>query len=624
MNCTRLAAALLLAFASPAALAATADQIWTGGPILTMNDQAIRAEAIAVADGKILAVGSRADVMRTRGPQTRMIDLKGRTMVPGFIDPHGHMVVGGLQALSANLLAPPDGKVTDIASLLQTLRDWIAANKAAVDKTQLIIGFGYDQATLKEHRHPTREELDTVSRDIPIVLVHQSAHFGTFNSKALEIAGITAASKDPPGGVIQRKEGSQEPNGVLEELAFANAAFKLLPRVGPNGMEVFAREGAKLWARYGYTTAEEGKAVPDVAKLLRKIADEGGFEIDVVAYVDALTDRDYIVANHSRTYSNRFRVGGAKLTIDGALQGFTGWRDRPYYKPVGNFPEGYSGYPSATAEQVFASVDWAAQNKVQIIVHANGERASDMLIAAHSATQGRFPEAQALRPVLIHGQAQRKDQVDSYKRLGVIPSLFPMHTYYWGDWHLEHVFGPVDGQNISPTGWVRERDMIFTTHHDAPVAFPDSMRVLDATVTREARGSQRILGPQHRVDVLTALKAMTIWAAYQKFEEGTKGSLESGKLADFAILSRDPTTGDPRTIDTIKVTETVKEGKTIFRLAAGEQSAAAPANITPLLKILTAAGAVDAHGHAHAEGDECPGEATAVLAAMLAGGPGGK
>jgi hypothetical protein len=624
MNCTRLAAALLLAFASPAALAATADQIWSGGPILTMNDQAMRAEAIAVADGKILAVGSRADVMRTRGPQTRMIDLKGRTMVPGFIDPHGHMVVGGLQALSANLLAPPDGKVTDIASLLQTLRDWIAANKAAVDKTQLIIGFGYDQATLKEHRHPTREELDTVSRDIPIVLVHQSAHFGTFNSKALEIAGITAASKDPPGGVIQRKEGSQEPNGVLEELAFAGSALKLLPRVGANGMEVFAREGAKMWARYGYTTAEEAKSIPEVANLLKGIADQGGFDIDVVTYVDVLSDRDYIVANHSRTYSNRFRVGGAKLTIDGALQGFTGWRDRPYYKPVGNFPEGYSGYPSATAEQVFASVDWAAQNKVQIIVHANGERASDMLIAAHSATQGRFPEAQALRPVLIHGQAQRKDQVDSYKRLGVIPSLFPMHTYYWGDWHLEHVFGPVDGQNISPTGWVRERDMIFTTHHDAPVAFPDSMRVLDATVTREARGSQRILGPQHRVDVLTALKAMTIWAAYQKFEEGTKGSLESGKLADFAILSRDPTTGDPRTIDTIKVTETVKEGKTIFRLAAGEQSAAAPANITPLLKILTAAGAVDAHGHAHAEGDECPGEATAVLAAMLAGGPGGK
>lgn len=601
-----------------AAHAQPADRIWSGGPILTMNDAAMRAEAIAEAGGRIVAVGPKAEVMKLKGPKTEIIDLKGRTMVPGFIDPHGHMVVGGLQALSANLLAPPDGKVTDIPALLQTLRDWIAANRAAVDKTQLIVGFGYDQATLKEHRPPTREELDTVSKDIPIVLLHQSAHFGVLNSKALEIAGVTAASKDPPGGVIQRKEGSQEPNGVLEELAFATAALKLLPRVGANGMEVFAREGAKMWARYGYTTAEEGKSIPQIADLLKKIAGEGGFDIDVVTYVDALSDRAYIEANHSRTYTNRFRVGGAKLTIDGALQGFTGWRDRPYYKPVGNFPEGYSGYPSATAEQVFGSVEWAARNKVQIIVHANGERASDMLIAAHTATQARNPGAQALRPVLIHGQAQREDQVESYKRLGVIPSLFPMHTYYWGDWHLAHVFGPVDAQNISPAGWVRKRDMIFTTHHDAPVALPDSMRVLDATVTREARGSGRVLGPEHRVDVLTALKAMTIWAAYQKFEESTKGSLEPGKLADFAILARDPTTGDPTTIDAIKVTETVKEGKTIFRLAPGRQAEALPANITPLLQVLAAGSS----GHNHADGGDCPGDATAVLEAMLSGSAG--
>jgi predicted amidohydrolase YtcJ len=607
-----LATAALLT--SGGAHAQSADRIWSGGPILTMDDKAMRAEAIAESGGKIVAVGPRAEVMKLKGPKTEMIDLKGRTLLPGFVDAHGHMVVGGLQALSANLLAPPDGKVTDIPSLLQTMRDWIAANRAAVDKTQLIIGFGYDQASLKEQRAPTRDELDTVSKDIPIMLVHQSAHFGAFNSKALEVAGITAASKDPAGGVIQRKDGSQEPNGVLEELAFAGAAFKLFPRIGPNGMEVFAREGAKMWTRYGYTTAEEGKAIPDVAKMLRKMADQGAFDIDVVAYVDALSDRNYIVANQSRTYTNGFRIAGAKLTIDGALQGFTGWRDRPYYKPVGDFPAGYSGYPSATAEQVFDSVDWAAKNKVQIIVHANGERASDLLIAAHSAAQAHYPGSQALRPVLIHGQAQRMDQVDGFKRLGVIPSLFPMHTYYWGDWHLDHVFGPVDGANISPTGWVRDRDMIFTTHHDAPVAFPDSMRVLDATVTREARGSGRVLGPDQRVDVITALKAMTIWAAYQKFEEDTKGSLAVGKLADFAILSRDPTTGDPRTIDTIKVTETVKEGKTIFRLQPGKQAEATPANIGPLLQVL-ASGNVP---HDHPDGSECL-DAVAVLTNMLGG-----
>jgi hypothetical protein len=455
------------------------------------------------------------------------------------------------------------------------MREWIAANKDAVEKTQLIIGFGYDQATLKELRHPTRDELDAISKDIPIMLVHQSAHFGAVNSKALEVAGITAATKDPAGGVIRRKPDSQEPNGVLEELAFASLAFKLLPRVGPNGLEVFAREGAKMWARYGYTTAEEGKAMPDIAKLLKRMANEGAFQIDVVAYVDALTDREYIVANQSRIYTNRFRVGGAKLTIDGALQGFTAWRDKPYYKPVGDFPPGYSGYPSATAEQVMDSVRWASQEKVQLIAHANGERASDLLIAAHTAARARFPEGAALRPVLIHGQAQREDQVESYKQLGVMPSLFPMHTYYWGDWHLDHTVGPADGANLSPTGWVRKRGMIFTTHHDAPVAFPDSMRVLDATVTRQARGSGRIVGPDQRVDVITALKAMTIWAAYQKFEEKNKGSLEVGKLADMVILSTDPTAIDPTKIDEIKVTETIKEGKTIFRLDAQEQRKAA-------------------------------------------------
>jgi predicted amidohydrolase YtcJ len=146
----------------------------------------------------------------------------------------------------------------------------------------------------------------------------------------------------------------------------------------------------------------------------------------------------------------------------------------------------------------------------------------------------------------------------------VFPSLFPMHTFYWGDWHRDRTVGPVNADNISPTGWLVEREMMFSSHHDAPVAFPDSMRILDATVTRRSRSGD-ILGPRHRVDVLTGLKAMTIWPAYQHFEEDTKGSLEVGKLADFAILSADPTAVDPETLDTIRVMETIKEGKTIFR-----------------------------------------------------------
>ncbi len=552
--------------ATTAVLAQSADQIWSGGPILTIDDAAPRAEAIAVREGRILAVGSREQVLKHRGPQTREIDLQGHALLPGFVDAHGHVVMGGLQGLSANLLAPPDGHVTDLASLQQSLRDWIAANAATVEQTRLVIGFGYDNAQLAEQRHPTRDELDAVSSDVAILIIHQSGHLAVLNSKALAIAGISAATPDPEGGVIQRRQGSDEPNGVLEELAMFAALFKIMPAIGPEGFKTFARAGAELWARFGFTTAQEGRSSPDTVQTLREVAAEGGLAIDVVTYPDILINRDFIKAQVSPKYEQRLRVGGAKLTIDGSPQGFTAWRDQPYYKPVGNYPPGYSGYAAATAQQVFDAVQWASANGIQLLTHANGERAMDLLIAAQRAAEARVPAARDLRPVLIHGQFARADQLDDFKTLGVIPSLFPMHTFYWGDWHLQHTVGPEQGQNISPTGWVLERGMIFTTHHDAPVAFPDSMRVLDATVTRRARGSGVVVGPQHRVDVMTALKAMTLWPAYQHFEESSKGSLEVGKLADFVILSADPTAVDPETLDTLKVTETIKEGRTIYRL----------------------------------------------------------
>jgi predicted amidohydrolase YtcJ len=614
-----------IAIASPVVAQQTADSIWSGGHILTMNDKAMRAEAVAVANGKILAVGKRSEVMKLKGPATQLVDLKGQTLVPGFVDAHGHIVVGGLQALSANLLAPPDGKVQDIASLQQTLRDWVQKNAAAVEKVKVIIGFGYDNSQLKELRHPTKEELDAVSKDIPVLIVHQSGHLATVNSAMLKEMGYDSTTKDPAGGVIQRKAGTTEPNGTLEETALFAAAPVVLGRVGPEGMKMFAREGAKLWARFGYTTAEEGRATPQVVEIMKQVAAEGGFANDVNTYPDVLIDRAFIKANQSPTYTNRFRVAGAKLTIDGSPQGFTAWRDKPYYKPVGNYPEGYSGYAAASAEDVMGAVQWASENGIQVIAHANGERASDLLIAAHRAAQARFPKAQDLRPVLIHGQFLREDQLDSFKALGVIPSLFPMHTFYWGDWHLDHTVGPEAGQNISPTGWALKRGMIFSSHHDAPVAFPDSMRVLDATVTRRARGSGRIVGPDQRVDVITALKAMTIWPAYHHFEEATKGSLEPGKLADFAILSKDPTAVEPTTIADIKVTETIKDGKTIFTLKASGK-AEAPANITPLLMALAGGTAHDPGegAHDHAPGEGCPSDAMLRLVEAMAAGPAGR
>jgi predicted amidohydrolase YtcJ len=170
----------------PQTVAQTADLIYHNGAIITVNDALPKAEAVAVLNGRILAVGKKAVVLKTKGESTRLIDLNGRTMLPGFVDAHGHVMGGGLQALSANLLAPPDGEVKDIPSLQQTVRDWIAANKVEVDKIQLVVGFGYDNAQLAERRHPVREELDAISTELPIVLVHQSGHLISVNSKALE------------------------------------------------------------------------------------------------------------------------------------------------------------------------------------------------------------------------------------------------------------------------------------------------------------------------------------------------------------------------------------------------------------------------------------------------------
>ncbi len=559
---------IILAALSP--LSATsqeiADTIYSGGPILTINDDQPSAEAVAVRDGRILAVGSLADMAAHQGDGTTAFDLAGRAMLPGFVDSHGHVVMGGLQALSANMLAPPDGEVTDIASLQATLTAWAAANAEAVENANMIIGFGYDNAQLAELRHPTRQDLDAVSTTIPVVIIHQSGHLGVGNSKALELAGITAESEAPPGGVIQRDENG-EPNGVLEEYAFFALLVPLLGDLGEDGLAEFARAGSALWARFGYTTGQEGRSSGEIVEVLKMVGADGELPIDVVAFPDVLEAQDYIGGNVSKDYTNRVRVGGCKLTIDGSPQGFTALRDRPYYDPVGSYPAGYAGYSAITMEQLQGAVNWCYENGIQILVHSNGEGASDMLIAALEEAQMKYGDP-GNRPVLIHGQFLREDQVVSFKRLGVFPSVFPMHTFYWGDWHRDHTVGPINGENISPTGWIREREMMFGTHHDAPVALPDSMRVLAATVTRRTRSGD-ILGPHQRVDVMTALKAMTIWPAWQHFEEDHKGSIEVGKVADFVILSDDPTAVDPESLAELQVLVTVKNDTVVYEAEDG-------------------------------------------------------
>ena len=552
--------------------AETADTIYLNGTILTINDALPTAEAVAVKDGKILAVGPEVEVLKTVGESTKKINLAGKTMLPGFVDSHGHTYIIGLQATTANLLPPPDGAGKDIASLQALLIDWAANNEAAVNKVGWIAGFGYDDSQLTEQRHPTRDDLDKVSKDLPVIIIHQSGHLGVANSKALDIAGVTAETKDPKGGAFRRKEGSQEPNGVLEEYAFFYLLSKLAANFDNDINDALVEEGAKLVASFGYTTAQEGRAIGPGLEAMKRVADSGRLAIDLVAYPDILEVDTIKPAMH---YTNNYRVGGVKLTIDGSPQGKTAWLTEPYFVVPEGHPKDYRGYAAIDEKTTSEAVEKAFANGWQILCHSNGDAATDRFIHAIRLAKKKYPDVDN-RPVLIHGQVLREDQVEQLKELGIFPSLFPMHTFYWGDWHRESVLGPERAENISPTGWVLERDMMFGSHHDAPVALPDSMRVLSATVTRTSR-SGRVLGPEHRVPVATALKALTIWPARQHFEEDSKGTIEVGKFADFVILSDNPLTVQQDQIDDLKVLETIKEGTSIYKRPAEGVALSSPA-----------------------------------------------
>jgi predicted amidohydrolase YtcJ len=562
---TAASAALVLAGCTPGT--EQPDAVYFGGDILTIVDDRPSVEAVAVKDGRILAVGSEDEILQMAGSGTTRIDLDGQTMLPGFFDSHGHTYLIGIQATSANLLPPPDGEGADIASLQRLLSEWAAENQEAIERVGWIVGFGYDDSQLAEPRHPTRDELDEVSTEVPVLIFHQSGHLGVGNSKALEMAGVTAETEDPNGGAFRRREGSREPNGVAEEYAFFQLGAALMTSFDDSVNDALVEEGTRLVASFGYTTAQEGRAVGPGLAAMKRVADAGRLQIDLVSYPDVLEVED---VQPSMTYSNRYRVGGVKLTIDGSPQGKTAWLTEPYYVPPEGQPADYRGYAAIDGQTANEAVEKAFANGWQILVHANGDAASDLFIAAVRLAKERHPDVDN-RPVLIHGQVLREDQVDALDELQIFPSLFPMHTFYWGDWHRESVLGPERAENISPTGWVLERDMMFGSHHDAPVANPDAMRVLSATVTRTTR-SGRVLGPEHRVPVATALKALTIWPAWQHFEEDSKGTIEVGKLADFVILAENPLTVDPDRLADIQVVETIKEGVSIYKRPADGSS----------------------------------------------------
>jgi len=571
----------------------SADAIYHGGPILTMVKDGDRAEALAVQNGRIIAVGSLEEVMKSKGKETKLIDLGGKTLMPGFFDPHSHVVLQSVKFSTANLDPKPIGNAGSIADIQRILRDWIKEKK--IQPGKWVIGWGYDDTGIEEKRHPNRDDLDAVSTEHPILLMHISSHLMTGNSRMLEAIGVTAGTEDPEGGVIQRKPGGSEPNGVLEENAMM-LVLNSLPMPTPERAMEMVEEGLRFYAEAGITTAQDCATFKGTWQILAAMAEKRKLPIDVITWpvYKGVDDASFDAIVAGRGNTGRLRLGGIKLTVDGSIQGYTAFLSQPYHvqpdgaapvadkcdteqaecifvsadnEPVKGAPpsvsgEGYRGYASMTQEQIESWVKRCDEHGIQMQVHTNGDGATDMLIKAVKNIRGDKPRPD-LRTTIIHAQTMRDDQLDFSAKHGLTPSFFPIHVNFWGDRHRDMFLGPERAARMNPSRSALDRKIKITLHHDAPIAGIEMLSVAWAAVNRITTGG-KLLGSEERITPFEALRAITADAAWQNFEEDRKGTLEKGKLADMVVLSDDPLAIEPMKIRDIQILETIKEGKSIY------------------------------------------------------------
>lgn len=561
-----LLAVLFVAFTKqPGKTAVPADILYIHGKIITVDSANSIAEAVAVKDGKILAVGSLKDINAYKGPNTVVQDLGGKTMIPGIVDGHSHFMSLS-RSKSVNLSAPPVGTVLNIADLVAALKKFKSEKHIAAG--EWISGYGYDQDQLAEKRHPAKEDLDAAFPDNPVIITHVSGHMLVANSAALKASGIDANTPDPPGGVIVRMPGSKEPSGLLQERA--SALLKRNPgRQLPNAdeqMELFKAQ-EELYASCGITTAQEGSTSPEAVEFLKKAAAQKALYIDI-ASLPSYAGLDKMLADtsfHFGVYSNHLKLEGFKLIADGSPQGKTAYFTDPYLTEVpGCSADECRGVPTVTQEQFNEAVLKGFSHNIQTFVHCNGDATIDMYIkAVQYACRQLHTSSLNRRPVVIHSQFVRADQLDKYKELGFVPSFFTNHTFFWGDVHVKNL-GQQRGYFESPLKTAEKKGIVFANHTDYGVTPLNQLFLLWSSVARKSRNGV-VIGPEERLTPMEGLRALTINGAYLYFDEKIKGSIEKGKLADFAVLSADPLTVQTDMIKDITVLETIKEGKTIYK-----------------------------------------------------------
>ena len=536
-------------------------KLYFNGTIITVNENQPTVEAVLIENGKIIKVGSKDEVFELKDSETELVDLEGKTMLPGFIDSHSHITAVAQTLMIVNL-----SEANSKEEFISMLKEYVKNNSPKAG--EWVIGFGYDNTKFENEEHPTKFDLDTVTTEVPIFVSHASGHISTTNSKALEALGYVGTDYEvPEGGVVRTVEGSNEPNGVLEENAcLAPEKRKIIPAPSSETLLKCIKKAQEIYSSYGLTTAQDAGVDENLHQLLSLAAQKNELIMDVVGQaVQHVTLK--LLKNEGtpkREYVNHYKLLGGKTWLDGSPQGKTAWLTKPYYEVPEGESKDYCGYGTQEDKEVTDYFKSLIENNIQVNVHCNGDAAADQFIRCYKKALEETGSQTDLRPVMVHAQTVREDQLDAMKELGIIPTFFLDHIWFWGDYHYDSVFGPERANRLSPAKSALRRNMNFTLHQDSPVKMPNQILAIHNAVNRQTQ-SGRILGEDQRLTVMEAIKALTLNAAYQYFEEETKGSIEEGKLADFVILDRNPLEVESSKIKEINVLETIKEGNTIYK-----------------------------------------------------------
>ena len=502
---------------------------------------------VLVEDGYILRTGDFA-VLRATHPDARVEDWDGAALLPGFIDGHSHLSAVAWDRLLWDARPSPEGVCDNPAALREIGQEYLRTHTLPHDTWML--GFGCDSARLG--RLPTREDLDKISGQIPILLTAESGEWSVANSQALRLLGYDRPEEAP----------SPLPAALLAEPAIS-ARVK-----GPGRAQLLlaVADAARLYASFGVTTMQDARSTAAELSLLAEAGHQGLIGGEVACYLDEKTAPDHLPCQPpaQNPYHDRCRMAGIKLTLDGAVHKKTAWLSHPYQSPPAGQGPDYRGAPLREDGEITELLAHCIRCHWQPVIHADGDAAIDQLLRCWQAARTETGSREELRPVAVHAQTVRRDQLEQMAELGILASFSHDPVYYWGDYHVHSVLGAQRAASLSPLAWALEAGVGFTLHQNAPAAPPHTLFSIQNAAVRRTR-SGRPLGPEQTVPVQAALEAVTIQAARQLFEEGRKGSITPGKLADFTLLEADPLAVSPDRIADIRVLATVKAGRFIYR-----------------------------------------------------------